>query len=96
MQWYQIRKCIGSYVAAMDGIDVIAFTGGIGENCTDLREDILNNLSYLGIKLDEKANEIRGEEVELTLPGCPVKAFVVPTNEELAIARDTKAIVEAL
>ena len=96
MQWYQIRKCIGSYIAAMDGVDVIAFTGGIGENCIDLREDILNNLSYLGIKLDEKANEIRGEEVELTLPGCPVKAFVVPTNEELAIARDTKAIVEAL
>ncbi len=96
MQWYQIRKCIGSYIAAMDGVDVIAFTGGIGENCIDLREDVLNNLSYLGIKLDEKANEVRGEEIELTLPGCPVKAFVVPTNEELAIARDTKAICEKL
>lgn len=96
MQWYQIRKCIGSYIAAMDGVDVIAFTGGIGENCTDLRADILNNLSYLGIKLDEKANEVRGEEIEITLPGCPVKAFVVPTNEELAIARDTKAICEKL
>jgi acetate kinase len=96
MQWYQIRKCIGSYVAAMDGVDVIAFTGGIGENCTDLREDILNNLSYLGIKLDEKANEVRGEEIELTVPGCPVKAYVVPTNEELAIARDTKEICEKL
>ena len=96
MQWYQIRKCIGSYIAAMDGVDVIAFTGGIGENCTDLREDILNNLSYLGIKLDEKANEVRGEEIELTLPGCPVRAFCVPTNEELAIARDTKEIVEKL
>ena len=96
MQWYQIRKCIGSYIAAMDGVDVIAFTGGIGENCTDLREDVLNNLSYLGIKLDEKANEVRGEEIELTLPGCPVRAFCVPTNEELAIARDTKEIVEKL
>ncbi len=96
MQWYQIRKCIGSYIAAMDGVDVIAFTGGIGENCVDLREDVLKNLSYLGIKLDEKANDIKGKEVEITLPGCPVRAFVVPTNEELAIARDTKAIVEAL
>jgi len=96
MQWYQIRKCIGSYIAAMDGVDVIAFTGGIGENCIDLREDVLKNLSYLGIKLDETANKVRGEEIELTLPGCPVRAFVVPTNEELAIARDTKNIVESL
>ncbi|MGN1316714.1 MAG: acetate/propionate family kinase [Acutalibacteraceae bacterium] len=96
MQWYQIRKCIGSYIAAMDGVDVIAFTGGIGENCIDLRADVLNNLSYLGIKLDEKANDVRGEEIEITLPGCPVRAFVVPTNEELAIARDTKAICENL
>ena len=94
MQWYQIRKCIGSYVAAMDGVDVIAFTGGIGENCTDLREDVLKNLSYLGIELDEEANMVRGEEKELTKPGCPVKAYCVPTNEELAIARDTKALVE--
>ena len=94
IQWYQIRKYIGSYIAAMNGVDVIAFTGGIGENCIDLREDVLKNLSYLGIDLDEKANEIRGEEVELTKPGCPVRAFVVPTNEELAIARDTKALCE--
>ena len=78
----------------MDGVDVIAFTGGIGENCTDLREDVLKNLSYLGIELDEEANMVRGEEKELTKPGCPVKAYCVPTNEELAIARDTKALVE--
>ena len=96
MQWYQIRKCIGSYIAAMDGVDVIAFTGGIGENCIDLRADVLSNLSYLGIKLDENANAVRGEEIELTVPGCPVRAFCVPTNEELAIARDTKAICENL
>ncbi len=94
IQWYQIRKCIGSYIAAMNGVDVIAFTGGIGENCIDLREDVLKNLSYLGIELDEKSNEVRGEEIELTKPGCPVRAFVVPTNEELAIARDTKALCE--
>ncbi len=94
IQWYQIRKCIGSYIAAMNGVDVIAFTGGIGENCIDLREDVLNNLSYLGIKLNAEANAVRGEEIELTMPGCPVRAFCVPTNEELAIARDTKALCE--
>ncbi len=92
IQWYQIRKCIGSYIAAMDGVDVIAFTGGIGENCIDLRADVLNNLSYLGIQLNEEANNVRGEEIELTKPGCPVRAFCVPTNEELAIARDTQAL----
>ena len=67
------------------------------ENCTDLREDVLTNLSYLGIKLNKELNNAtHGDEVELTLPGCPVRAFVVPTNEELAIARDTKEIVEKL
>ncbi len=92
IQWYQVRKYIGSYIAAMNGVDVIAFTGGIGENCIDLREDVLKNLSYLGIELDEEANATRGKEIELTKPGCKVRAFVVPTNEELAIARDTQAL----
>ena len=97
MQWYQIRKYIGSYVAAMDGVDCIAFTGGIGENCDDLRADVCKNLSFLGIKIDEQLNaSIHGDEAELTLPGCKVRVFVIPTNEELAIARDTKAIAEAL
>ncbi|MGN0526626.1 MAG: acetate/propionate family kinase [Acutalibacteraceae bacterium] len=94
MQWYQIRKTIGSYIAAMNGVDVIAFTGGIGENCTDLREDVINNLSYLGMELDSDANSVRGEEIEITKAGSKVRAFVVPTNEELAIARDTKALTE--
>jgi acetate kinase len=96
IQWYQIRKTIGSYIAAMNGVDVIAFTGGIGENCVDLREDVIKNLSYLGMELNEEANNVRGEEIELTMPGCKVKAYCVPTNEELAIARDTKEIVEKL
>ncbi len=96
MQWYQIRKFIGSYVAAMDGIDGIVFTGGIGENVYDLREDVCENLSYLGIKIDKELNNnTQGVEAELTLPGCPVRVFVIPTNEELAIARDTKAIEES-
>lgn len=97
MQWYQIRKYIGSYVAAMNGVDCIVFTGGIGENVTDLRENVLSNLSYLGIEVDKEVNaKTQGVEAEITKPGCPVRAFVIPTNEELAIARDTKAIVEAL
>ncbi len=98
MQRYQVRKFIGAYTAAMDGVDVIVFTGGLGENCQDIRADICDNLSFLGIKIDHDKNEelLHGAEGELTLPGCPVRVFVIPTNEELAIARDTKAIVEAL
>ena len=95
---YQVRKVIGSYVAAMDGVDAIVFTGGIGENTTDLRADVCKNLTYLGIELDEAANEVmrRGKEGEISLPSSKVRVFVLPTNEELVIARDTKAIVEAL
>ena len=95
---YQVRKVIGSYVAAMDGVDAIVFTGGIGENTTDLRADVCKNLTYLGVALDEAANEVmrRGKEGEISLPSSKVRVFVLPTNEELVIARDTKAIVEAL
>ena len=98
IQKYQVRKLIGSYVAAMDGVDAIVFTGGIGENTFDLRADVCNNLSYLGIELDEAANEImrRGKEGEITTANSKVKVYVLPTNEELVIARDTKAIVEAM
>ena len=95
---YQVRKVIGSYVAAMDGVDAIVFTGGIGENTTDLRADVCKNLTYLGVELDEAANEVmrRGKEGEISLSSSKVRVFVLPTNEELVIARDTKAIVEAL
>ena len=98
IQKYQVRKLIGSYVAAMDGVDAIVFTGGIGENTFDLRADVCNNLSYLGIELDNEANEImrRGKEGEISTANSKVKVFVLPTNEELVIARDTKAIVEAM
>ena len=89
MQWYQIRKYIGSYIAAMNGIDAIVFTGGIGENCPELREDVINNLSYLGILLDKDANNQRGKEIEISTTDSKVKAFVIPTNEELMIACDT-------
>ena len=95
---YQVRKVIGSYVAAMDGVDAIVFTGGIGENTTDLRADVCKNLTYLGVEIDEAMNEVlrKGKEGELSLPTSKVRVFVLPTNEELVIARDTKAIVEAM
>ena len=98
IQKYQVRKLIGSYVAAMDGVDAIVFTGGIGENTFDLRADVCKNLSYLGIELDEAANEVmrRGKEGEISTANSKVKVYVLPTNEELVIARDTKAIVEAM
>ena len=93
MQYYQILKYIGAYIAAMDGVDAIAFTGGIGENNPRLRQWICDSLSYLGIKIDSKINEAHGKEVELSTADSKVKVFVVPTNEELAIARDTLAII---
>ena len=98
IQRYQIRKFIGAYVAAMDGVDAIVFTGGIGENTCDLREDVCNHLTYLGVKIDSEKNlELRkGKEGELSTPDSKVRVFVLPTNEELLIARDTKAIVEKL
>ncbi len=98
IQRYQVRKLIGSYVAAMDGVDAIVFTGGIGVNTFDLRADVCNNLSYLGVELDAEANEImrRGKEGAISTENSKVKVFVLPTNEELVIARDTKTIVDAL
>ena len=82
----------------MDGVDAIVFTGGIGENTTDLREDVCENLTYLGVKFDKEINNslIRGKEGEISTADSKVKVFVLPTNEELAIARDTKEIAEAL
>ncbi len=93
MQRYQILKFIGSYIAAMNGVDAIAFTGGIGENDPELREYICENLKYMGVKIDETANKCRGKEVKISTDESRVDVFVIPTNEELAIARDTLAII---
>lgn len=97
IQWYQIRKFIGSYVAAMDGIDALVFAGGIGENTDDLRTDVCSKLSFLGFEIDEEANgaALHGVEKEITTPNSKVKAFVIPTNEELVIARETRDLVLA-
>ena len=94
---YQIKKYIGSFAAVMNGLDAVLFTGGIGENSDDLRADVCRNMEYLGIKLDEKANEgMRGKLAKISAPDSKVEVWVVPTNEELLIARDTKALVESM
>ena len=94
IQQYQIRKFIGSYAAAMNGVDAIVFTGGLGENAPDIRENVCKNLTFLGIDFDDAANEIliRGAEGEITKGNSPVRVFVIPTNEELIIAKDTLEI----
>lgn len=89
---YSVKKYIGSYVAALNGLDVLVFTGGLGENSVAVRENICQDMDYLGIKIDkEQNNKIRGEEGEITAPRSRVRVFVIPTNEELMIARETKA-----
>ena len=78
----------------MQGIDVIAFTAGIGENQINIRKMICENLEWLGVKIDLEKNNCRGEEIEISTPDSKIKVWIVPTNEELVIARDTKQIVE--
>lgn len=90
---YRVAKYIGSYVAAMNGVDAIAFTAGIGENACIVREKVLGYLEYLGITLDMEANKKRGEDLVISTPDSKVKVAVVPTNEELAICRETVALV---
>ena len=89
---YRVVKYIGAYAAAMDGVDVICFTAGVGENSGFVRKKIVERISYLGITLDEEANGKRGEEIAISTADSKVKVYVVPTNEELAIARDTVAL----
>ncbi len=90
---YRVVKYIGAYTAAMNGVDVICFTAGIGENNPFIRSMIASYLGYLGIAIDEAANEKRGEEIAISTPESKTKVLVVPTNEELAIARETAALV---
>ena len=90
---YRVAKYVGAYAAAMNGVDVIVFTAGVGENSGPVREDVLGYLGYLGIEIDKEANGKRGEEVTISTPDSKVKVMVIPTNEELAIARETVALV---
>ena len=91
---YRVAKYVGSYVAAMNGVDAITFTGGIGENAGLVRGKVLSYLGYLGIKMDEKMNEKRGENFVLSTADSAVKVAVIPTNEELAICRETVELVK--
>ena len=91
---YSIAKYVGAYIVAMNGVDAIAFTAGIGENAPELRKGVMDQLGFLGVKADEEKCQITGEEIMVSTADSKVKVFIVPTNEELAIARETKALVE--
>lgn len=90
---YNVKKYIGAYMAVLGRVDAIIFTAGVGENSDVVREMILENMDSLGIVLDKEANKTRGKEIEITKPESKIKAFIIPTNEELMIARDTELLV---
>ena len=90
---YQVAGYIGRFAAQMNGVDVITFAGGVGENGIDARKQICEYLGFLGVNIDDEKNNCRGKEVEISTPDSKVKVFVIPTNEELMIARDTRDLV---
>ncbi len=96
MRSYQIIKLVGGFVAALGGLDALVFTAGIGENQPLVRRDVLSSLAYLGMTINEETIDITRKEVEISGKDSAVKAYVIPTNEELVIARDTQAIVQGL
>lgn len=97
MYHYRVKKYIGSYAAAMGGLDAVIFTGGIGENAPDTRREVCKNLNFLGIDFDEEKNDgLRGKEMIISSDSSKVKVIVVPTNEELVIAQDTERIIKNL
>lgn len=91
---YRVAKYIGAYTAAMNGVDAICFTAGLGENSPFVRDKVCEYLGYLGIELDEEQNQKRGEDLIITKPQSRTKVLAIPTNEELAIARETAALVK--
>ncbi len=91
---YDIKKDIGAYAAAMNGLDAVIFTGGIGENAPNCREMVCADMDYLGIKIDNEVNNFKGELRKISTPDSKVEVWVIPTNEELLIARDTLAMIE--
>lgn len=94
---YRIRKYIGSYAAAMGGVDLIIFAGGVGENASELREEVCSNMEFLGLEFDKEANAgVRGKEKVISAEGSKVKVMIVPTDEELVIAEDTEKIVSEM
>ena len=93
MYSYRIKKYIGSYAAAMGGVDIIVWTAGVGENQIDIRMNACSDLEFLGVKMDAKANEVRGEEAIISAPDSKVTVCVIPTDEEIVIAQDTMNLV---
>ncbi len=96
---YQIKKFVGAYAAAMNGVDAVVFTAGIGENDKEVRFDALKDMDYMGIRVDADKNDNARSlpaPCDISADGTPVRVFVIPTNEELVIARDTKAVLESL
>ena len=91
---YRVAKYIGAYTAAMNGVDAIAFTAGVGENDKSTRKAICEYLGYLGVKIDDAANDVRGKNAVISAADSKVKVMLLPTNEELAIARETKRLTE--
>lgn len=89
---YRVAKYIGAYTAAMNGVDAIVFTAGIGENDGEFRKEVCDYLGFLGVEIDDEANKVRGERRVLSTPNSKVKVLLIPTNEELAIARETKEL----
>ena len=92
---YEVRKYIGSYAAALDGLDCLVFTAGVGENSASMRARICQGLEFLGVKLDPEKNNVRGKEAIISADDSKVTVWVIPTNEELMIAQDTAALVNA-
>ena len=93
MYFYRIKKYIGAYAAALGGVDIIVFTGGVGENQASCRSGACEGLEYMGVKLDLEKNKVRGEEAVISAEDSKVKVVVIPTDEELMIASDTMAIL---
>ena len=92
---YEVAKYVGAYTAAMNGIDVLTFTAGVGENDGGVRAGVCEYLGYLGVKIDPELNSKRGKEMVISTPDSKVQVWVVPTNEELMIAQDTAELVKA-
>ena len=94
MYYYRIKKYIGAYAAALGGVDIILFTGGVGENQFECRESVCKDMEFMGIELDNDVNaKVRGEEAVISTPASKVKVVVIPTDEELLIASDTMDIL---
>ena len=93
--YYEVAKYVGAYAAALNGIDVLTFTAGVGENGITTRQAVCDYLSFMGVKIDPELNKKRGAELKISTPDSKIEVWVVPTNEELMIAQDTAELVTA-